>query len=250
MNIFRFDNEVKHCSGLDDKRLPKMILESVQMLCTARLEYGLDAPYKAAHVGHPCTQWVISHICNYNWLHSYATMLYAEYRKYFNGREHKSGELLPSLDLRDHEEAEHLWHYSHAPIPQAMPRYYQIARDPFIAYRHYFAYAKNLNYSRCPEPYFVTSLRRERVWAIEAGSNLQSWTSDSQLDYQVEVLENDLYLPANCYKGGQEGEMFYLDNGVIEICVHNSQVMQIPYSKIATFRPDDEEDLEVMLEAA
>ena len=59
MNIFILDKNPKLAAAMHcDKHVPKMILETAQMLSTAHRVY--DTPqaenlYKQAHLNHPCT---------------------------------------------------------------------------------------------------------------------------------------------------------------------------------------------------
>ena len=77
MNIFILDQEPRlaaqaHC----DKHVPKMILESAQMLSTA-----LNGPYKPTHKNHPCTRWVAQSQDNATWLWELMVWLNEEYKK-------------------------------------------------------------------------------------------------------------------------------------------------------------------------
>ena len=94
MNIFVTDPSPEiSAQNLDDKRVNKMILESVQMLATAihSLDIPEDqknaylpttragTPYKPTHKNHPCSVWVRSHWLNYRWLTRHYIALCAEY---------------------------------------------------------------------------------------------------------------------------------------------------------------------------
>ena len=69
MNIFVLDTDIKKCAQYHcDKHVVKMILESVQMLCTALNKKGFTTPYKSTHVKHPCVLWVESSHDNFLWL--------------------------------------------------------------------------------------------------------------------------------------------------------------------------------------
>ncbi len=105
MNIFYVDKDPKIAAKMMcDKHIIKMILESAQMLCTAKrvldgTEYfdttkngrkikrwRLDNPneeaivYKAGWLGHPSTQWVIKSAYNYTWLFKHFMALNEEYK--------------------------------------------------------------------------------------------------------------------------------------------------------------------------
>jgi hypothetical protein len=104
MNIF-VTNSCPKLSAiyLDDKRLNKMILETVQILSTALTIKGYTAPYRPTHKNHPCVKWVLESEANFNWLHSHGTELYNEF-KYRFGRNHKSGEILKKIDIFETKE--------------------------------------------------------------------------------------------------------------------------------------------------
>lgn len=178
MNIFVLDNDPMqaaqdHC----DKHVVKMILESAQMLSTAhhlqfikqknlnfsdfksqrkitdfcRQEYPsfFNQIYSASHVHHPCTQWTIQSIQNYQWLSNLALALCDEYEKRYK-KEHKcktvitflSGimPLLPNLNL--------------TPFAIAMKNEYKISNNPIECYRNYYLKDKirfaKWNYSSQP----------------------------------------------------------------------------------------------------
>ena len=65
-----------------------MVLESAQMLSTAILSQGGDAPYKSTHVNHPCNVWVRATNKNYLWLLGHFKALCAEYTRRY-GKTHK-----------------------------------------------------------------------------------------------------------------------------------------------------------------
>ena len=66
MNIFATNSDPALAAKfLDDKRVVKMCLESAQLLCTAVIECGGEAPYKSIHKNHPCSIWVRKSRSNY-----------------------------------------------------------------------------------------------------------------------------------------------------------------------------------------
>lgn len=134
MNIFVLDQDpdiaaAHHC----DKHVVKMLLETVQLLSTARLAHGADAPYRSTHKKHPCSIWVAQSRENYAWLVALGLGLDREYTLRF-GKRHLSGlrlqEILtppagmPSLGL--------------TPFAQAMPDAYKRPGDAIEAYRTYY----------------------------------------------------------------------------------------------------------------
>jgi len=133
VNLFVLDRDPVvaaryHC----DKHVPKMVLETAQMLCTARHMHGLEAPYKRAHERHPCTLWVASSLSNYLWAWFLGIALGAEYTTRF-GKTHKSSAVIQfciqgSSDMPDQGMTDFV---------QAMPEQYR-SDDPVKAYRAYY----------------------------------------------------------------------------------------------------------------
>ena len=87
MNIFAVNEDPRLAAlELPDKLVPKMIVESAQMLSTAHLvldsDAGADAKllYKKAYENHPSTIWVQQDAMNYWWLWMHALTLCQEYR--------------------------------------------------------------------------------------------------------------------------------------------------------------------------
>ena len=112
MNIFVLDeNPLVAATDMCDKHVPKMIVESAQMLCTAhrvldgtsyidyakngrkiqRWSHSTDSQggstnlYKAAMVNHPCTKWVRESSDNYLWLSLHSIQLLKEFTTRFGG---------------------------------------------------------------------------------------------------------------------------------------------------------------------
>ena len=124
MNIFYVDKDpVKAAEMMCDKHIIKMILESAQMLCSAKRvldgkeyfdttkngrkikRWRLDNAneeatiYKAGWLGHPSTQWVMKSAYNYIWLYKHMMAMNDEYKSRYNHtKDHlavqKLGELL------------------------------------------------------------------------------------------------------------------------------------------------------------
>jgi|TARA_R110002073_G_C9058893_1_gene544685 hypothetical protein len=93
MNIFMTDPD-PYISAINlcDKHIPKMVLESAQMLSTAQRVLGNEDSrlYKIAHKNHPCSIWVRSSASNYLWLYEHFHSLADEYQKRFDNKEHLS----------------------------------------------------------------------------------------------------------------------------------------------------------------
>lgn len=85
-----------HC----DQHLVKMILESVQMLCTVNHKLKVSAPYKTAHPHHPCTVWAGESLANYLWLRELAFELEEErYYRRLARKPHSSISVLRKLRI-------------------------------------------------------------------------------------------------------------------------------------------------------
>lgn len=90
MNIFYLDEDPKiaaehHC----DKHVVKMIVESAQLLSTARLICDGNTNrnsflYKITHRNHPCSLWVRDNVKHYIWLYKLFRYLSYEYEKRYN----------------------------------------------------------------------------------------------------------------------------------------------------------------------
>lgn len=85
----------------DAVRRRKMILESVQLLCTAINLHGGQTPYKSTHMNHPSSIWTRLSRANYYWLLTYTAYLFKLNYK-ISGKLHKSGLLLGSLYKQRH----------------------------------------------------------------------------------------------------------------------------------------------------
>lgn len=121
MNIFVLSECPVESAQLQcNKHIPKMVLESAQMLSTAhrildgKIEvrksksgktnvkyWKLDEPlesviYKAVHVNHPCTVWTMKTSSNYYWHYNHFIALCDEYT-YRYGKQHKSDLLLRNV---------------------------------------------------------------------------------------------------------------------------------------------------------
>jgi hypothetical protein len=118
MNIFMVSKSPeKSAKMLCDKHVIKMILESTQLLSTAkRMVDGTEyvdrssgrsirrwrlsdttlenVLYKATHVNHPCNVWLRESITNYNWLYEHTKALCSEYTHRY-GKVHKCESMLP-----------------------------------------------------------------------------------------------------------------------------------------------------------
>ena len=95
MNIFILHNDPIYAARMQcDKHIPKMVLESAQMMAQALRRHGATddmmpltksgTPYKGGHKHHPCTVWVGDTYHNFSWLAQHAKALCREYTKRFS----------------------------------------------------------------------------------------------------------------------------------------------------------------------
>lgn len=137
MNIFVLDLDPRQAAQMQvDKHVVKMILETAQLLSTARFLYGASGTYKPTHQGHPCTKWAAESAHNYAWLWHHGMALCEEYTFRY-GKRHKSQDLFEG-ELR-HIPA--IPRIGRTPFAQAMPDEFKHP-DPVIAYRRYYIGAK------------------------------------------------------------------------------------------------------------
>jgi len=115
-----------------DKHVPKMVLETAQLLCSAFPE-GV-APYKPTHLNHPCTKWVKASSSNWHWLLTHGFALCNEYTHRFK-KTHACERVM--LWLMENHENISLGALGVTPFAQAMPVEYR--NDNAVeAYRLYY----------------------------------------------------------------------------------------------------------------
>lgn len=90
MNLFFLHQDPRIAASLQaDVHVIKMIVETLQMICTAlRLSYSpfvwpFDL-YKETHTNHPSTKWIRSNIANYSWALQHGIALCKEYTKRYD----------------------------------------------------------------------------------------------------------------------------------------------------------------------
>ena len=134
MNIFVLDKNIKRCAQYHcDQHVVKMILESVQLLCTTLNKKGFTTPYKSTHINHPCVLWLEQSYDNFIWLEKLTQALNQEYKyRYYKDVDHKSMLVLAQIDNHKYS-ANGL-----TPFPQAMPDEYKVEGDAASAYRRFY----------------------------------------------------------------------------------------------------------------
>ena len=146
MNIFILSLiQKKIAEYMMDKHVSKILLESVQMLCSAKRildpedEKCNNKIYKLAHKNHPVTIWCRKSRANFIWVLDLIEELHNEWRYRYGHPQtkfHKS--YLVALYLRDHIpsndkfQEEGLTNFA-----LAMPNEYK-TDDPVISYRNYY----------------------------------------------------------------------------------------------------------------
>tara|TARA_B100000579_G_scaffold438049_1_gene471439 strand:- start:17291 stop:17761 length:471 start_codon:yes stop_codon:yes gene_type:complete len=125
-----------------DKHIPKMVVESAQMMASALIRAGVSEgsmpltkagkPYKGGYKKHPCTLWAGDTHSNFNWLATHANQLTLEYTKRY-GKKHACAEPIIKMScLVDFIPEGYLTDFA-----QAMPDEYK-NENPVKAYRAYY----------------------------------------------------------------------------------------------------------------
>lgn len=110
-----------------------MILESVQIMCTALNKKGLETPYSPTHARHPCVLWTEESLDNFRWLGHLAHALNDEYRhRYQRNRDHASIAVLQRIENARFES------HGLTEFAQAMPVQYRVPGDAVTAYRAFY----------------------------------------------------------------------------------------------------------------
>ena len=175
MNIFYLDEDMyKSAIWHNDKHSSKMILESVQLLCTAIREldgvvnayYNHESDswqainvlpneeiiwrnskwdyasrvveYKSCHINHPCTKWVQDSLQNWLWLHQFADVLNYTNRKWrSNDYDHSSAIVNRKLTPPKNIKDKPFY-----PPPSCMKPEFKISDDTVANYRNYYVNGK------------------------------------------------------------------------------------------------------------
>jgi hypothetical protein len=147
MNIFFLHFDPKTCAQMHvDKHVVKMILESVQLLCSAHHLYpnGKELKLmKLTHKNHPSSIWTRESLSNYKWLVELTKELCKEYTYRYEKVHKCEREYLQILEENNPDIAD----IGFTPPKQAMLETYKIEsdkiEDAIEAYRQYYFYEKN-----------------------------------------------------------------------------------------------------------
>lgn len=143
MNIFVLDRDAQVAAEMQcDKHIPKMVLESAQMMASAVIRHGIDTselpltkqgtPYKGGYKNHPCTVWAGINRSNFCWLADHAISLCDQFILRFK-KVHSCVEPIFTLtSLMDV-----IPKGIKTPFAQAMPDEYK-HKDAVTAYRSYY----------------------------------------------------------------------------------------------------------------
>lgn len=146
MNIFFLDRlPEKSAEMLCDKHIPKMLLETCQMLSTAyQRNLGENTIlYKPAYPNHPMTRWVGDSQPHFEWAFDHAVAISQQYTKRF-GKAHKSNRIIKVIacDLLDEiNESVMFADNGFQDPPQCMPDEYKMA-DAVDGYKKYYEIGK------------------------------------------------------------------------------------------------------------
>jgi hypothetical protein len=146
MNLFILSLIHKEIAAfMMDKHVSKILLEAVQMLCSARRILHPDDDitnerlYKLAHKNHPVTIWCRKSKANFIWVLDLVEELHNEWRYRYEHPEskfHKS--YLVSLFLRENLPSDDKFEeIGLTPFALAMPDKYK-TDDPVLSYRTYY----------------------------------------------------------------------------------------------------------------
>ena len=144
MNIFFLHRDPQWAANaLCDKHVPKMLLESAQMLSTAVHQHqgdiDPDSVYKKAYPNHPMTKWVGFNRDCFRWALENAVFISQEYYKRFS-KLHKSSRIINNI--YDNNYIDDIPDGFFKEPPQCMPDEYK-DDDYVTAYRKYYQGAKS-----------------------------------------------------------------------------------------------------------
>jgi len=142
MNIFFLDRDpYKAALALCDKHVPKMVLESAQMLSTAIHSHTMGIStgiYKKAYPNHPMTKWVGFNRDCFRWALENAVYINHQYEQRFN-KGHKSFRVIETIYNNNY--IDDISNGFFKEPPQCMPDEYK-DKDYITAYRKYYQGAK------------------------------------------------------------------------------------------------------------
>ena len=147
MNLFIISRSIQECvEAMFDKHIAKIILEAVQMLCTAKLLVSTNDSdttemklYRITHKNHPVSIWVRTSLANYLWTLDLVDAMHNEWKYRYDhpaDKEHKSYTVAKYL-RKYAPKASEFPCTGLTPFAQAMPDEYK-CEDAVEAYRKYY----------------------------------------------------------------------------------------------------------------
>ena len=145
MNLFILSlDPAKIAEYMMDKHVSKILLEAVQMLCTAKRVLDPEDEdtnakiYKLAHLNHPVSIWIRTSLANFMWTLELVEALHYEwqYRYDHPGEFHKSY-LIAQILKNACPDASKFPQDGFTPFALAMPDIYK-TDDPVESYRNYY----------------------------------------------------------------------------------------------------------------
>lgn len=148
MNIFVLDNDPRTAAEyMCDKHIPKMIVETFQMMGSALRRHGATddqmpvtqagKPLKGGYHNHPCTKWVGDSICNFVWTGIHGVALCDEYMLRYRKVHSCDIKIRRMSDMMDM-----LPNIPQTPYALAMPDEYK-SEDAIDSYRRYYIMDKS-----------------------------------------------------------------------------------------------------------
>jgi len=151
MNIFHLDSSaITSARMLCDKHVPKMLLETCQMLSTAVRNQmpqvaEVDSVYKSAYPRHPMTIWVGNSYRNFVWTYEHGVEINKQYQYRF-GKIHKSERILDVVKFMLNDICESFDKENKiggTPVPLCMPDQYKWCDNHIDSYREYYYHDKH-----------------------------------------------------------------------------------------------------------
>jgi Pyrimidine dimer DNA glycosylase len=147
MNLFILSLSTKKCAEyMFDKHIYKILLEAVQMLCTAKRILDPTDPicitnkiYKTAHINHPVSKWVRESRENFKWTLRLVKAMHREWKYRYNhpeDKQHKSY-LIYRILKKNIPSREKFSLKGRTPFALAMPNKYKV-ECPVKSYRQYY----------------------------------------------------------------------------------------------------------------
>ncbi len=153
MNIFVLDRNIRKCAQYHcDQHVSKMILESVQMLCTCLNKKEISTPYKSTHLKHPCVLWLDESYSNFLWLKELALELNREFiYRYDRNKDHASIKALTEIESKKYKDI------GLTEFAQAMPDQYKFKNNTVRAYRAFYRGEKSkfAKWTKRPNSYWM-----------------------------------------------------------------------------------------------